>query len=277
MWVAAFLVAPVSAQSFEDSEIARAFEAHHDGYSSDEVLIRDDLRNRFLDALAADRGDLDAGEQRAALLHLLKLRKAGKLSAAATRRGLAVDEAVLPIAEIAARVVTDRHRVTTDTMLCDPEFRRELQHEAELIFPGADAYAIRKAVLALRKRRSLRPELVLKVADWGREVRTLSLNDLREAIRLEQVPANPGVYLFRSPIGYLYVGEASNLAARLREHTSGSDRKSLAEYLAGEHSASITVELHIFPPDSPAAKVGVRRAYESELIRSRQPKFNVRP
>jgi hypothetical protein len=73
------------------------------------------------------------------------------------------------------------------------------------------------------------------------------------------------------------VGEASNLAARLTEHVGGSDRESLADYLAGDEADQVTVELHIFPSTSPAKRVTVRRAYESELIRSRGPKFNVRP
>jgi excinuclease UvrABC nuclease subunit len=85
------------------------------------------------------------------------------------------------------------------------------------------------------------------------------------------------VYLFRSASGYLYVGEAANLAARLQVHIEGSDQTSLAEYLANDDAEAISVELHIFPADSPASRVAVRRAYESELIRSRQPKFNIRP
>ena len=173
----------------------------------------------------------------------------------ATRRGQGVDEAITPVAEIAARVVTDRHRITTDTMLCDPTYRQELQEEAELISPGIDAYGVRKSVLSLRKKRGLRPELVLKVADWQRELRTLSLSQLQGALAEDEIPGRPGVYLFRSPGGYLYVGEASDLAARLRVHLQGSDRKSLAAYLASDRGEGVTVELHIFPADSPAAKV----------------------
>ena len=63
----------------------------------------------------------------------------------------------------------------------------------------------------------------------------------------------------------------------LVEGIQGRDRRSLAEYLASEKADQVTVEVHIFPADSPASKVSVRRAYESELIRSRNPKFNVRP
>jgi hypothetical protein len=37
------------------------------------------------------------------------------------------------------------------------------------------------------------------------------------------------------------------------------------------------VELHAFDPDSKARSLTVRRAYESELIRSRKPRLNIAP
>jgi hypothetical protein len=37
------------------------------------------------------------------------------------------------------------------------------------------------------------------------------------------------------------------------------------------------VEVHAFPVDSRANEVVIRRAYESELIRSRRPRFNILP
>jgi hypothetical protein len=263
---------------FDAAAISEAFVASCDGYSSDELLIRDDLRDRFLKVLFEDSpGPITADAQRNALLHLLKLRKAGKLATGARRRGRPVDESTLPIAEIAARVVTDRHQITSDTMLADPNHRAELQQEAELISPGVDPYSIRKAVLSLRKRRALRPELVLRVADWQRELKTWSLKDLRAAARAGSLPERPGVYLFRSAEGYLYIGQAANLSSRLADHLAGSDRKSLAAYLVGDDADGVTVELHIFPTDSPASKITVRRAYESELIRSRRPAFNLQP
>jgi hypothetical protein len=170
--------------TIDSSAIVQAFASSCDGYSSDELLVRDDLREKFLQSLSDAAGiAIDAPVERSALLHLLKLRKAGKLTVRATQRGDPVDESVMPAAEIAARVVTDRHRVTSDTMLADPIYRDELQHEAELISPGIDAYSVRKAVLSLRKRRALRPELVLKVADWDRVLRTRSLAELRGDLR----------------------------------------------------------------------------------------------
>jgi hypothetical protein len=131
------------AEPFDDAAIDRAFSISCDGYSSDELLIRDELRQRFLDALSnADAVAMSAENERAALLGLLQLRKAGKLTPRATRRGSPVEDLILPVAEIAIRVVTDRHRITSDTVLADPNFRGELQREAEMISPSVDAYSV---------------------------------------------------------------------------------------------------------------------------------------
>ncbi len=268
--------AVTTAKSFSDLDVRTVFIATHEGFSSDELLITDRLRNRFLDQLFANRSPSNI-QQRDALLRLLQLRKSGKLKAPATQRGPRIDDSVSPIAEIAARVVADRHRVSTDTLLADPVLREELQKEARRISPGVDAYAIRKSLLQLRKKRQLRPELVLRVADWDREIQTFTLEKIREELMQGELPRQPGVYLFRNHEGYLYIGEASDLSARLKQHLTESDRASLANYLASTEAATVSVELHIFPKDSPASKVTVRRAYESELIRSRQPKFNARP
>ena len=277
-WLTALLFVPsvVFANDFTASEIDAAFTNASSGYSTDEVMIQDELRNRFLAELSPLESRPD-GFERDALLALLQLRKSGKLTSKATRRGDPIDDRIVPIAEIAARVVMDRHRISSDTLLADPTFREELDSEAKKISPGTNTVAIRKAVLSLRKRRVLKPELVLRVADWQRKIETHSLDSLRQAIAAEEISDGPGVYLFRTSAGYLYIGEAKNLLHRLSDHMNGSDRASLAEYLSSEASAGVTVELHVFPADSPAKRITVRRAYESELIRSRQPRLNVRP
>ena len=176
------------------------------------------------------------------------------------------------------------------------------------------AHLLREA-LALRKRRRLRPELVARVVDWGREVHVYALTELRADPSV--LPEGPGVYLFRDATGYLYIGEAANLRTRLTQHLNNSDRTALAAYLqttpptpapgsnaggdteddseggsggdsGGEGSTPdihrapaepgpLSIEVHAFDPASDARRVGHRRAYESELIASRRPRFNVRP
>ena len=256
--------------------IIRAFAASCDGYSSDELLVRDELRAAFLQQLAPDT-PLSPDAQRDAFLKLLKLRKAGKLDVSAKRRGQPVAPAILPVAEIAARVVTDRHRISYDMMLADPRLRTEFLREARKIAPQVTASAIGKGVLLLRKKRALRPELVLRVVSWEKVIETHTLAKLRQKLERDEISHHPGIYLFRSRDRYLYIGESDDLAARLSEHVRGSDRESLARYLAGDAADQVTVELHAFAPDSPASKAIMRRAYESELIRSRDPQFNVRP
>ena len=140
---------------------------------------------------------------------------------------------------------------------------------------GVDGYLLRKAAFALRKSRRLKPELVLRVADWGRQVTTLTAS--RVLRHPESVPDRPGVYLFRDQTGYLYIGESSNLRDRVTKHVDRSDRQSLASYLFDGNLDSVTIELHAFDPASKAKEKTVRRAYESELIRSREPRFNVAP
>lgn len=257
-----------------DAAVASAFSRSSGGYSTDELLITDQRRKEFFVALAGTgEPELSDDDRREALLTLLRLRKAGKLKSKTIHRGQPSEPAVRPAAEIAARVVTDRHRITTDTLLADPRYLRELQVEAEKISPSASAYQIRKAVLVLRKTRQLKPELVLQVAVWGRRVESMTLAEARAA----ELPTNPGVYLFRDATGYLYIGEAASLRPRLTSHLSGSDRLQLAEYLGDQTKGEVSLELHIFDRDSPTKQLRVRRAYESELIRSRTPRFNVRP
>lgn len=255
-----------------EAVVQRAFAEASDGFSCDELLFDDQRFQAFLDATAAQVDHVDAKQ---ACLTLLRLRKTGRLSVATTQRGSPVADHIYPIAEIAARQVMDQFQVSSDELLADPRMRCKLQQAAEGIQADVAAYDVRKAMTALRKRRRLQPELVLRVADWQRTVKVYDLPSLRN--QMADLPKQPGVYLFRDASGYLYIGESINLQTRLKSHLSGSDRVALADYLAGRAEQELTVELHVFPRDSPASKVTVRRAYESELIRSRQPRFNVRP
>jgi excinuclease UvrABC nuclease subunit len=141
--------------------------------------------------------------------------------------------------------------------------------------PAEDLDTIRRAALALRKARQLRPELSARLIHWPIEHRSYAVADLTND--WAAVPQQPGVYLFRDDSGYLYIGEAKELQARLQTHLQGSDRAALAHALQRPTLDGIHVDLHIFPTDSPGATLGVRRAYESELIRSRQPRLNLRP
>ncbi|MCA9199973.1 MAG: GIY-YIG nuclease family protein, partial [Planctomycetales bacterium] len=254
--------------------VLAAYLATYDGWSSDEVILDDDRNQAFLQhcrKLDTSVVEFDCNWT------LLNLRKAGALSdAKVTRRRRDNSATYRHAAEIAARMMEDRHRCSTDRILCDPQLRQDFDQAAAAIAPKVDAYLLRKAAFGLRKARQLRPELVTRIADWGRKVTVHSLADLRADMTL--VPQQPGIYIFRDQTGYLYVGEAKDLRERLATHLDESDRQSLASYL-NTHGPqnNVQIEIHAFDANSKAKQVRIRRAYESELIRSRQPRFNVRP
>jgi predicted GIY-YIG superfamily endonuclease len=248
-----------------------AFTETHDGWSSDEVILQDELNAKFLAACQKRMPEATAFD---ANWLLLNLRKAGELSdIKSTRRNNDRHDDYLHAAEIVARFLEDKHSTNTDRVICDPKLRAEFDALTKPLAPDVAAYKLRKAAFALRKSRRLSPELVLRVASWKKEVIAHPAEKLAADPKL--VPDGPGVYIFRDATGYLYVGESSELRTRLKKHLDKSDRQSLAQYLSEKGIKDITVEVHVFDATSDAKLKPMRRAYESELIRSRKPRFNL--
>lgn len=169
----------------------------------------------------------------------------------------------------------DRHGISIDQIMADPVRRSEFDRQVQRLSPDTDLYLVRKSAFQLRKARRLRPELITRIANWDRKIEKFAVSSMRSD--WSQVPARPGVYLFQDETGYLYIGSAENLRDRLKQHLSESSNAGLFNYLGAGHSREIHVEVHSFPSDSRARELTVRRAYESELIRSRKPKFNILP
>ena len=269
-----------------DDLIVEAFKQTHDGWSSDEVVLQDDLNDQFLKACKTKFAAVGVKDAEPAALNwrLLALRKASKLKVQSTRRApvksksAAVESGddtmeITALAEIAMRSMQDKSKVSSDRIMTDPALRGEFESIVATLNPKADLYLTRKAAFQLRKTRRLQPELISRLADWGREVKIYAIDDLRK--KVDSVDAHPGIYIFRDQTGYLYIGQTENLRKRMAEHLEESHNASLASYLKSEKDA--TVELHSFDPKSRAKEIRVRRAYESELIRSRKPRFNVLP
>lgn len=252
--------------------VSNAFQSVHNGWSSDEVLLQDELNKQFLAACRKQRPEASQEEFN---WRLLNLRKAGKLKAEVTKRRRDDHTEYQHLAEVVARTMQDKFRVSTDRIMCDRKQRAAFDKAAQKIAPDVDVYLMRKAAFGLRKKRRLKPELVLRVAEWDRKTETFSASTIRDDFSV--VPDTPGIYIFRDRTGYLYVGEAIDLRKRLKRHLSESDRQSLANYLKANGVKDIVIEVHAFPKDSRAKRTSIRRAYESELIASRKPRFNVRP
>ena len=258
-----------------DASIKKAFVASCDGWSVDEVLLHDDRRKSFIETCRSQPEiDSDIADKQL-FERLIQIRKAGKLGSSSTQRSRSDVEAWLPIAEIASRRMMDEFQANVDQWLVDPDLLKKFDAIANQILADADPYDVRKAALKLRKSRSLKPELMSRVTDWKREIKTFSV--AQASMDLNQIPTNAGVYIFRDKTGFLYIGQSNNLRTRLTKHLDESDRKSLCNYLKSSDEKGITIELHVFAKDSPAADTVAREAYESDLIRTRKPRLNLAP
>jgi predicted GIY-YIG superfamily endonuclease len=256
------------------SVVTEAFLETHQGFSSDEVILQTELNRAFI---AACKKQLPGANAATFNWTLINLRKAGKLPAITSRRVQRSKDSpdASHIGEICARMVMDRHGVSIDRVMTDPALMAEFNESARKMSPDADVYQARKSAFRLRKTRKLKPELITRIADWGRKVTEYRANEL--AGDTSVLPESPGIYLFRDSSGYLYIGEAIDLRKRLTQHLDESDRKALGNYLNEQGFEAVIVEVHTFAKNSRIKEIGVRRAYESELIRSREPRFNVRP
>ena len=261
--------------------VLEAFDSVHDGWSSDEVILQNELNENFVKTcskLVVARSITGARLDATPLdfnWTLMNLRKAGKLNAKTTKRKRIELTAVQHVAEIAARSLIDDHQCSIDRIMCDPELRTQFDEAAREIDGDLDSYAARKAAFQLRKARRLKPELIGRIADWGRKIDSFRVQQIVDDPTV--LNEHPGVYIFRDESGYLYIGQTENLRERLKQHLDDSHNLSLAKYLRNHASDSISIEVHDFDPDSQASKTIVRRAYESELIASRKPRFNVQP
>jgi predicted GIY-YIG superfamily endonuclease len=252
--------------------IIDSFRATHGGWSSDEVVLQNELNDAFIGHCLKRLPQADPAELN---WRLLNLRKAGLLDVKTTQSNRKSVARFTAVAEIVARTMIDNHGISIDRILTSPKLRKEFDAIALNVDGKTDLYSVRKAAFSLRKQRRLKPELVARIADWGREIYTFSLQAISNDSQI--VPQRPGIYIFRDASGYLYIGQSVNLRMRLKEHLDASSNFSLGQYLNDSSHVDIQVELHAFASDSRAKETMIRRAYESELIASRKPKFNIQP
>ncbi len=257
-------------RSIQIQDVVReAFLAVHQGRSTDDVLIDDELNRRFIAMcqrqIAASECELN--------WKLINLRKAGSLGRVTTVKPRADHDDYIHAAEFSARHVEDKYSLTVDRILCNPHHRREFDREAQRLAPDVSPYLLRKAALSLRKAGKLQPEYVKRVSDWGRKMDRFDALDLRN--HPDKLPSAPGVYLFCDSTGYLYIGEAQNLRKRVSKHLDHSDRKALAWYLWEKGVEGLIVEVHWFDVKSNGRLKAHRCAYETDLIQKRRPKFNI--
>ena len=245
--------------------VTQAFHKVRNGWSPDRVVADPELNSQFLRECAS----LGA-TQSASILNrcLLNLRKASQLSGLRSKRtSFRTQQDYVFASEIAVRFLERRDGITLDDVICDPVRATEFDGIAARIAPGYTALQYRWAALSLRKGKRLRPEPI------GRAIQPVSIKQVRaDELDVSDVPSTQGLYTFFAGSDYLYVGEAQNLRSRLKRHLDHSDNRGLARWLWEHGSEAVFVEWQVLLPNT---QTRTRRAMECELIRSRQPLFNV--
>jgi hypothetical protein len=250
------------------THIEQAYAACYDGFSVDRVIVDPELNRQFIDE-CRQRGRTESVAE--LNRELINLRKRGMLSEykATKRTSFRAEDAYRFAAEIAARFMERQHSSSLDSILCDPALASQFDELAQRIAPGYSPLQYRSAALNLRKVRKLRPELVARVASQANEVHSWPMREFN----LELVPNGQGLYLLYDANELLYVGESDNLRSRLKKHLDHSDNKGFARWLWDTGSDGLNVEIHVLNSDTSAR---VRKALELELIRSRNPIFNIK-
>ena len=166
------------------------------------------------------------------------------------------------------RFLERRDEISLDQIICDPDRAAEFDELAQRIAPGYSPIQYRWAALGLRKAKKLEPELVARIAP------PIQVINLRVSeIAPESLPVSQGLYLFIAADQLLYVGESENLRKRLKKHLEHSDNKGLARWIWEFGIENLHLEMQILEDRT---ETRVRRALELELIRSRQPIFNIK-
>jgi len=249
------------------SPIVDAFDIASEGYSTDRVVADPELNKRFI-AACRKRGLRDpATDLNRALLNL---RKTGGLAGRprAKRTHFQDEDDYRFAAEIAIRFMERRDGLSLDAIICDPEKAAQLDQVSARIAPGYAPLQYRWAALNLRKARHLEPEIVARIAPPV-DVINVTVSE----IAVDELPPSQGLYLFFAADQLLYVGETENLRKRLKKHLDHSDNKGLARWIWEFGTGALHLEMHLLKDGT---ETRIRKALELELIRSRQPIFNVK-
>lgn len=242
-----------------------AFRSVSQGYSADRVIADPELNGAFLAkckslGLAGDVADLNRT--------LLNLRKQGEMKGPRSARTSFDDSAYRFAAEMAIRFLERRDKVTLDDVMCNPTTAAEFDALAASIAPGYSPLQYRWAALTLRKAAKLTPEILAKV------VPPTCVNVFRvDSLNLLDISTKQGLYIFFNAEQPLYIGESENLRSRISKHVDHSDNKHFARWLWERSASELHLEIQILPD---ATETRIRKALELELIRSRNPVFNVK-
>jgi len=250
--------------------IAQSYLEVRNGFSIDRVIADPDLNRRYLRrcrelGLAGTDFDLN--------WKLLTGRKSGFLTDmprpnyTAPRRDEFEFSSEMAIRYVQEQVYIREHRhISLDKILCDPDLAAEFDQIAAKIAPGFTPLDYRWVALVDRKR---------AWKHYGGKAQRIKFPDFHflgptNSVRVSGLPADPGMYFFRSEDQPLFIGETDNLRQRIGKHFDSSAQLGIPDWLYDSRAKTITLGIVPTPKVSPAD----RKIIELGAIQAFQPLFN---
>jgi hypothetical protein len=258
----------VGSSDMSNVRVKTAFQQVRDGRSPEYVICDATLNESFL--AAARRLGVQSSDAKINTT-LINLRKQSKLKDCPTKHRKKPDpnrRRYLNAVLNAIRLVERQFGKNVDDVICDPDTLAQFDAMIQFLSPGTSAFESQYAALSLRKSNQLKPEPVGQVI---RAVgsKMLSLSDLED--RIAEMPEKTGVYIFFDSDTTLYAGKADNLRKRIATHISTWSFCELIRQMRKGQRPQAFVVFHELPVTISARELA---AYETELIRSRDPEHN---
>ncbi len=252
----------------KEKVVLEAFLTVRSGRSAEHVICEDSLNQNFIAACKKSMPEIADGDCNT---ELLNLRKAGKLTAFPTnsrKRPSAEARNYSNCVAQAVRLLERQFSTNVDQIICIPERRCQFDALVQFLLPGGSEFEARYKALTLRKTKRLQPEVV------GQIIRPttshmISLDEIET--RSGEIPPDPGVYIFFDTDTTLYVGKADDLHRRVTEHVATWSFRELVSAVQAGTRCAAWVAFHALSVTISPREMA---AYETELIRSRQPEHN---
>jgi hypothetical protein len=251
-----------------DLRVKAAFNEVRHGRSPEYVICDPTLDECFL--LAARKHGVE-GTDAEINVQLINLRKQNKLKDCPTTCRKKQDPnrcQYLKAVFQAVRLVERQFGKNVDDVICDPDTKAQFDALIQFICPGTSPFEAQYAALHLRKSNQLKPEPVGQIVR-AVSSRVFGLSELED--RIAEMPDKPGVYIFFDEEVTMYAGKADNLRARIRDHVSTWTFRELIQNIKEGHRAGAFVVFHELQVTISPREL---MAYETELIRSRNPAHN---
>jgi len=224
-----------------DSLIVQAFNAVHEGYSQDWVVVEPFHNRLFIERCR----ELDLALDEYLLNHyLMNIRKnprnKGLLNPTTKRSGFKDYDDCAYAAEIAIRTLQRTRGVTLDRTLCDPRYRRQFDDLALALAAGQTELKVRCAALNLRKTHRLQP---VDLSSGSYDL--VSVGPVKK-VSLLDIAKLPGTYAFYDYTRPIFAGETDNLRQRIERHL----QKGLPDWIDAKEDEGFVLKTQVLPSTS---------------------------